>query len=105
MANFLRMSATSAGSACTRAASCETPRSSAAWVTLKLATLAGSAVSSSVPSTKTMRMSRSVWKVFCATPQHMPELLLETMPPIMQESMELGSGPILYVSASLCFLA
>ena len=41
-------------------------------------------------------MSLSVWYVFCATPQHMPEELLLTMPPIMQESIEDGSGPILY---------
>jgi len=41
----------------------------------------------------------------CATPQHMPEELLATMPPIMQESIDDGSGPILYLSTSLCFLA
>ena len=37
-------------------------------------------------------MTRTFW----LTPQHMPEELLATMPPIMQESMEDGSGPILY---------
>ena len=95
MANFLRMSCTSCASACTRRARSEMPRSSAACVSLKLATLPASLVSSSVPSTITTRMSRSVWNVFCATPQHMPEELLETMPPIMQLSMEDGSGPIL----------
>lgn len=36
------------------------------------------------------------------TPQHMPEELLDTMPPIMHESMEAGSGPILYCTGSLC---
>ena len=35
-------------------------------------------------------------RTFWDTPQHMPEELLATMPPTMQESMEEGSGPILY---------
>ena len=33
----------------------------------------------------------------------MPEELLATMPPIMQLSMEAGSGPILYCVSHLCF--
>jgi hypothetical protein len=37
-----------------------------------------------------------VWYVFWATPQHMPLELLDTMPPTMHESMDDGSGPILY---------
>jgi hypothetical protein len=45
-----------------------------------------------------------VWYVFWDTPQHIPELLLAMMPPIMQLSMEEGSGPILYWSSSLCLL-
>ena len=60
---------------------------------------ASSAVSSTVPSTKTMRMSLSVWYVFCFTPQHIPEELFATTPPIMHESMDEGSGPILYCTS------
>ena len=30
------------------------------------------------------------------TPQHMPDELFATMPPIMQLSIDAGSGPILY---------
>ena len=41
--------------------------------------------------------------MFCATPQHMPDELLATTPPIMHESMEDGSGPILYCSLMPCF--
>ena len=41
-------------------------------------------------------MKGSAQRTFWLTPQHMPEELLATMPPIMQESMEDGSGPILY---------
>lgn len=54
--------------------------------------LAGSAVSSSVPSAKTTRMSFRVWYVFWLTPQHIPLELLDTMPPTMQLSMEDGSA-------------
>lgn len=43
--------------------------------------------------------------MFWLTPQHMPDELLATMPPIMHESMEEGSGPILYCTGSLCFFA
>jgi hypothetical protein len=46
----------------------------------------------------------SVWYVFWLTPQHMPLLLLDTTPPTMHESMDEGSGPILYWIGSL-FLA
>ena len=48
-------------------------------------------------------MSCSVWYVFCFTPQHMPDELLATMPPIIQLSMEAGSGPILYCVSIPCF--
>ena len=50
-------------------------------------------------------MSCSVWYVFCLTPQHIPDELLATMPPIMHESIEAGSGPILYCVGILFRLA
>ena len=62
----------------------------------KASLLLGSLVSRTVPSKKTTLMSFNVWYVFCDTPQHMPEELLDTMPPTIQLSMEDGSGPILY---------
>ena len=61
----------------------------------------GSDVSKTVASAKTTRRSLSVWYVFCATPQHMPLELLFTMPPIMHESMDAGSGPRRYLRAGL----
>ena len=96
MANLRRMRADSWASAWTRAASADTPASRGACERSNAATLAGSAVSRTLPSVKTMRMSASVWYVFWETPQHMPEELLLTMPPIMHESIDEGSGPILY---------
>lgn len=42
----------------------------------------------------------SVWYVFIETPQHMPDELLFTIPPIMHESIDAGSGPILYLRRS-----
>mmetsp|Transcript_14119 Transcript_14119/g.56273 ORF Transcript_14119/g.56273 Transcript_14119/m.56273 type:complete len:415 (+) Transcript_14119:2060-3304(+) len=101
MANFLWMSAVSASSACTSRASAETPSQTSLpnGDVLNAATDAGSDVSSVVPSTKTTRRSRNVWYVFCATPQHMPDELLLTMPPIMHESIEAGSGPRRYCVA------
>ena len=62
----------------------------------KASRLAASEVSRTVPSKKTTRRSLTVWYVFWETPQHMPEELLETIPPTMQLSIEEGSGPILY---------
>ena len=47
-------------------------------------------------STRTAGKGKIEWRTFWLTPQHMPEELLATMPPIMQEWMEDGSGPILY---------
>ena len=43
--------------------------------------------------------------MFCDTPQHIPLELFETMPPTMHESIDEGSGPILYCTGSLFFLA
>ena len=43
--------------------------------------------------------------MFCDTPQHIPLELFETIPPTMQLSIDDGSGPILYCTGSLCFLA
>lgn len=34
--------------------------------------------------------------MFCFVPQHIPLELLEAMPPIMQEEMDEGSGPIFF---------
>mmetsp|Transcript_28589 Transcript_28589/g.54636 ORF Transcript_28589/g.54636 Transcript_28589/m.54636 type:complete len:204 (-) Transcript_28589:979-1590(-) len=61
IANFLRMSAVSCLSAWMRAASATTPSTSVLWVLRKEARLSGQAVSSTVPSTRTMRRSRTVW--------------------------------------------
>ena len=61
IANLRRMSADSCASAWTRRARSDTPLSSSACVFSKLATDAGSAVSSTVPSAKTARSSASVW--------------------------------------------
>lgn len=71
----------------------------------KLALLSGSAVSRTVPSAKTIRKSFRVWYVFWDTPQHIPLELFETIPPTMQESIDEGSGPILYWIGWLVFFA
>lgn len=103
MPYFLRIKLMSGASDWTREAMSVMPARSEAWEAAKASRDAASAVSSTVPSTSTTRMSRSVWYVFCLTPQHMPDELLATMPPIMQDSMDAGSGPILYWVESLCF--
>ena len=61
MACFLVISALSSLSACTRDARFTTPSTSFACDLRKAARLFSSAVSSTVPSTNTMRMSLSVW--------------------------------------------
>mmetsp|Transcript_2069 Transcript_2069/g.5539 ORF Transcript_2069/g.5539 Transcript_2069/m.5539 type:complete len:270 (-) Transcript_2069:760-1569(-) len=91
-----RMSAASSSSAWMRVARSTTPDTRCAWLFMNDALDASSAVSRTAPSSRTMRISLSVWYVFCDTPQHMPEELLAMIPPIMQLSMLLGSGPILY---------
>mmetsp|Transcript_27848 Transcript_27848/g.84992 ORF Transcript_27848/g.84992 Transcript_27848/m.84992 type:complete len:405 (-) Transcript_27848:409-1623(-) len=103
MRYFSRISAMSPASACTRMARSDIPFKRRAWDCLKASTDVGSPVSSTVPSTRTTRKSAMVWYVFCFTPQHMPEELLATMPPIMHESMDAGSGPILYCLSRECF--
>mmetsp|Transcript_17832 Transcript_17832/g.41187 ORF Transcript_17832/g.41187 Transcript_17832/m.41187 type:complete len:205 (-) Transcript_17832:480-1094(-) len=95
MLNFFLISATSSGSALTLEAMLMTPSISALCETWNEAQLAGSCVSSTVPSCSTIRMSDTVWYVFCATPQHIPELLLATTPPIQHDSIDDGSGPSL----------
>jgi hypothetical protein len=101
MLNLRRIKADSSGSPCTRSASATTPLTSDACDLKNAARLSASAVSSTVPSASTTRMSRKVWYVFCDTPQHMPDELLATTPPTMQLSTELGSGPILYWTGNL----
>ena len=98
MACFFLMSAVSSSSACTRLASATTPSTRLLCDLRNASRLALSPVSSTVPSTNTILMSLRVWYVFCFTPQHIPDELLATTPPIMHESMEDGSGPILYCS-------
>jgi hypothetical protein len=73
----------SSRSACTRRASADTPSHSARCERKKASRLMGSAVSRTVPSANTTRMSLSVWYVFWLTPQHMPLLLLATTPPVV----------------------
>jgi hypothetical protein len=74
------------------------------WDCLNLSLDSSFAVSSTVPFANTTRRSLRVWYVFWLTPQHMPEELLATMPPIMHESIEDGSGPILYCTGVLLVL-
>eukprot|EP00962_Isochrysis_galbana_P009213 scaffold2574_cov110-Isochrysis_galbana.AAC.8 len=66
---------------CTRVARSEMPLSSRACDCSKAPTDAASPVSNT----------------------HIPDELLATMPPIMHESIEAGSGPILYCVSSECF--
>jgi len=104
MENLRSMSAVSSASAWTSRASAETPSQSfrpkgeSNWNARRDS---ASDVSSTVASAKTTRRSFSVWYVFCATPQHMPDELLFTMPPIMHESIDAGSGPRRYVVSQL----
>lgn len=55
-----------------------------------------------VPAPPPIMHTFSVWYVFWLTPQHMPLLLLFTMPPTIHESMEAGSGPSLYCTGCPC---
>lgn len=86
------------GAVCTwtRVASCDTDAARSACVRRNSSRDSGMAVSRTVPSANTTRRSFSVWYVFWLTPQHIPDELLATIPPIMHESMDEGSGPILY---------
>jgi hypothetical protein len=64
MLNLRRISADSSASACTRSANDTTPCTSDACERKNAARLSASAVSRTVPSAKTTRMSLKVWYVF-----------------------------------------
>mmetsp|Transcript_11511 Transcript_11511/g.38038 ORF Transcript_11511/g.38038 Transcript_11511/m.38038 type:complete len:249 (+) Transcript_11511:1956-2702(+) len=102
IACFFVISADSVLSACTRDARFTTPSTSVLCDTRNDARESASAVSSTVPSTNTIRISFRVWYVFCFTPQHIPDELFATTPPIIHESMDEGSGPILYCTSRPC---
>ena len=91
---FARMRDASAWSPRTRACSSCRPVHSAGSFARSCPSASAAAVSIVVPDGSTKVSDCSVWYAFCATPQHIPLELLETMPPIVQVLIEAGSGPI-----------
>ena len=69
------------------------PRAIAGSAAANACSASGADVSISVPDARTKRSDSSVRYAFCSVPQHIPDELFATMPPIMQAPIDAGSGP------------